>query len=56
MGAVAWALSGFSILLALVLALVTYVTALVVLRALSPDEWRLLAPLLPLRLRRLAPS
>jgi O-antigen/teichoic acid export membrane protein len=56
MGAVAWALSGISIVLALVLALVTYVTALVVLRALSPDEWRLLAPLLPLRLRRLAPS
>jgi O-antigen/teichoic acid export membrane protein len=56
MAVVAWALSGVSIVLALFMALATYITALVVLRALSPDEWRLLAPLLPLRLRKLAPS
>ena len=52
MGATAWALASFSLLLALVASLVVYPMALVLLRALTPEERTLLAPLLPARLRK----
>jgi len=55
MGAVAWGLASFSLLLALVVSLIVYPAALALLRALTPEELALLAPLLPARLRRLMP-
>ncbi len=51
MGAVAWALAGYSSLLAVAVGLIVYFVALVALRALSPEERAMLAPLLPSRLR-----
>jgi hypothetical protein len=55
MGTTAWGLASFSSPLALLVSLVVYLVALVLLRALTPEEWALLAPLLPARLRRVVP-
>ena len=52
MGAAAWAVAFFSRPLALLVSLIVYLAALVLLRALTPEEWALLAPLLPARLRK----
>ena len=51
MGATAWALASFSLPLALLASLVVYPAGLILLRPLAPEEWALLAPLLPARLR-----
>ncbi len=51
MGGVVWGISVFSPALALVVGMITYPVALVGLRALTPEELRALAPLLPARLR-----
>jgi len=53
MGAAAWALAAYSRPLALLVSLVVYLAALVLLRALTPEEWKMLSPLLPARLRRM---
>jgi len=53
MAATAWALSLFSRPLAFVASLVVYLATLVLLRALTPEEWQLLSPLVPAPLRRL---
>ncbi len=55
MGAVAWVVAAYSLPLALAVGLVIYPAALVLLRALTPEEWALLSPLLPARLRKMAP-
>ena len=47
---------GVNAVLALCAGLAVYLGALIALRALSPDEWEMLAPLLPARLRKLAPG
>jgi hypothetical protein len=52
MAATAWAVSLFSRPLAIPASLVVYLAALVLLRVLTPDEWSLLAPLVPGPLRR----
>ena len=52
MGAAAWGVSLFSRPLALVAGLAVYLAALVLLRALTLEEWEMLAPLLPGPLRR----
>jgi hypothetical protein len=38
-----------------VASLVVYLVALILLRALTPDEWEMLAPLVPEPLRRVTP-
>ena len=53
MAATAWAIASFSRPLALVASLVVYLAALILLRALTPEEWQLLSPLIPAPLRRL---
>ncbi|OQY23568.1 MAG: hypothetical protein B6I35_03350 [Anaerolineaceae bacterium 4572_32.2] len=50
MSATAWALASFSLPLALLISLVVYPAGLILLRALTPEEWALLSPLLPARL------
>jgi len=52
MGATAWVLAVVSPLLALVASPLVYLAALVLLRALTSEEWEMLAPLLPARLRK----
>jgi O-antigen/teichoic acid export membrane protein len=52
MGAVAWALASFSLPLAILASVLAYGGALVVLRAVSPEEWEMLAPLIPAPVRR----
>jgi TRAP-type uncharacterized transport system fused permease subunit len=54
-GGAAWAAASYSLPLALLAALIVYPGALVLLRALSPEEWALLVPLLPARLRSKVP-
>ncbi|MBL7062907.1 MAG: oligosaccharide flippase family protein [Anaerolineae bacterium] len=54
MGAVAWAVAAYSLPLALLAGLVVYPAALLLLRVLTPEEWKVLAPLLPARLRKMA--
>jgi hypothetical protein len=44
--------SPFSRPLAILASIVVYLAALVLLRVLTPDEWSLLAPLVPAPLRR----
>jgi hypothetical protein len=51
MGMVAWVVATCSPSLALLVSLVVYLAALILLRALTPEEWKMLAPLLPARLR-----
>jgi len=53
MGGVVWSTSSFSTALALLAGVVVYPLALVLLRALTPEERALLAPLLPAPLRRI---
>jgi len=52
MGTVVWVLASFNRPLALLAGLAVYPAALVLLRALTMEEWALLAPLVPERLRR----
>ena len=52
MGAVAWAVAAYSLPLALLVGLAVYPAALLLLRVLTPEEWKVLAPLLPVRLRK----
>ena len=47
--------ASFSLPLALLVGLLVYLAALVFLRVLTPEEWALLAPLLPARLRKAVP-
>jgi len=47
MGAAAWAVALFSRPLAVVVGLIVYPLALILLRALTPEEWEMLAPLVP---------
>jgi hypothetical protein len=54
MGAVVWTLTAYSLPLAMFAGLIVYPIALVLLRALTPEEWAMLSPLLPARLRKLA--
>jgi hypothetical protein len=54
MGAAAWTVAAYSLPLALLTSLVVYPVALVLLRALTPEEWEMLSPLLPARLRKVA--
>ncbi|HIQ01305.1 MAG TPA: hypothetical protein EYH30_04125 [Anaerolineales bacterium] len=56
MGVTVWAVAAYSRPLALVAGLAVYPAALVVLRALTPEERALLAPLLPAPLRGVAPA
>ena len=51
MGGVVWGVSSLSVVLALLTGLVAYPLTLILLRALTPEEWKMLAPLLPGRLR-----
>jgi O-antigen/teichoic acid export membrane protein len=51
MGAVAWALSPVSLALAIPAALVAYGLAVILLRVVTPEEWEMLAPLIPARVR-----
>jgi O-antigen/teichoic acid export membrane protein len=53
MGAVAWAVAGFSRPLALVASLAVYLAGVLLLRVFTPEEWALLSQLLPAPLRRL---
>jgi O-antigen/teichoic acid export membrane protein len=55
MAATAWAVATYSPPLALLASLIVYLGALVLLRALTPEEWEMLSPLLPARLRKAAP-
>jgi O-antigen/teichoic acid export membrane protein len=52
MGAVAWALASFSLPLAILASVLTYGGALILLKAVSPEEWEMLAPLIPAPVRR----
>ena len=54
MTATAWAVGLFNRPLALVASLVVYLATLILLRALTPEEWEMLAPLVPGPLRRVA--
>ena len=56
MGVVALALAPFSRVAAVLVGLAVYLIALVLVRALSPEEWALLVPLLPDRARGVLPS
>lgn len=47
MGATAWALAPIGRPLAILACVAVYLAALFLLRALTPEEWRMLAPLLP---------
>jgi len=51
MGATAWAVAAYSRPLALLASVIVYLAALVLLRVLTPEEWTILAPLLPAPLR-----
>jgi O-antigen/teichoic acid export membrane protein len=53
MGAVAWVTTAYSLPLALAASSIVYLVALVLLRVLTPEEWEVLAPLLPARLRQM---
>jgi hypothetical protein len=53
MAATAWAVGLFNRPLALVVSLVVYLAALILLRALTPEEWDMLGPLVPGPLRRM---
>jgi len=55
MGAAAWGLAGYSLPLALVVSVIVYPAALALLRVLTPEEWEMLVPLLPARLRKKIP-
>jgi hypothetical protein len=55
MGMVAWVVATYSPPLALLVSLVVYLAALILLRALTPEEWKMLSPLLPAPLRRAMP-
>jgi len=52
MGGAVWGVSLFSTALAFLAGVVVYAVALLLLRALTPEEWALLSPLLPARLRK----
>jgi O-antigen/teichoic acid export membrane protein len=52
MGVTVWALAGVSVALALVGGVVAYPAALLALKGIARDEWEMLAPVLPARLRR----
>jgi O-antigen/teichoic acid export membrane protein len=52
MGATAWAVAMYSPPFALLASLIVYPVALVLLRALTSEEWAMLSPLLPARLRK----
>jgi hypothetical protein len=54
MAGTAYVLSPVSAVLAFAVSLAVYAALLIVLRVLTPEEWALLAPLLPARLRRLS--
>jgi len=56
MGATAWGLSSFSPLIAIPACVLVYLLALILLRALTAEEWAMLAPLAPLPLRNVLPS
>jgi len=51
MGATTWAVATFSRPLALLAGLMVYLLMLVVLRVLTPQEWEMLAPLMPSKVR-----
>ena len=55
MGTAVWGVSAFSPALAFLTGVVVYPVALVLLRALTPEEWEMLAPLVPAPLRKVAP-
>ncbi|MCP4536011.1 MAG: oligosaccharide flippase family protein [Chloroflexi bacterium] len=55
MGATVWTLTAYSFLLALLASLIVYPVALLLLRAIIPEEWAMLSPLLPARLRKIVP-
>ncbi len=55
MGTAVWGVSAFSPALAFMTGVVVYPVALVLLRALTPEEWEMLAPLVPAPLRKVAP-
>jgi hypothetical protein len=55
MGAATWALASFSPALALLAGVIVYPVALILLRVLTPEEWEMLAPLVPARLRKMVP-
>ena len=56
MGATTWAVAAVSSPLALLAGPAVYLASLVLLRALTPEEWAMLAPLLPAPLRRMVPG
>jgi O-antigen/teichoic acid export membrane protein len=56
MGMAAFPLAPFSRVAAVLVGLVVYLVALVLVRVLSPEEWALLRPLLPKRVRTILPS
>ncbi|MCX7683127.1 MAG: hypothetical protein N2508_14370, partial [Anaerolineae bacterium] len=51
MGGIVWATARISVPLALGAGLTAYVISLLPLQVFAPDEWDMLAPLLPTRLR-----
>jgi O-antigen/teichoic acid export membrane protein len=55
MGATAWAVAAYSRPLALLASVLVYLAALVLLRVLTREEWDMLAPLVPARLRQVVP-
>jgi O-antigen/teichoic acid export membrane protein len=54
MASIAWAAAAYSRPLALLVSPAVYLVALILLRVLTPEEWALLAPVVPERLRRMA--
>jgi O-antigen/teichoic acid export membrane protein len=56
MATAAWTVAPYSPAVAVFVSLAVYMVALVFLRALTPEEWQMLAPLLPARLRQMLPA
>jgi O-antigen/teichoic acid export membrane protein len=56
MATAAWTVAAYSPALAVFFSLAVYVAALAFLRALTPEEWQMLAPLLPARMRQMLPA
>jgi O-antigen/teichoic acid export membrane protein len=54
MGATAWTVAAYNLPLALLACVAVYLLALILLRALTPEEWKMLSPLMPALLRKMA--
>jgi O-antigen/teichoic acid export membrane protein len=54
-GATAWVMAAYSLLLAILSCVIVYFLALILLRILTPEEWEMLAPLVPPPLRGVLP-